>query len=172
MEKSILSDCEILVKIRSGQIDLFSLLFMKYHKQIRSYIQKKLFNQDEVDDIVQKTFINCYKAVHLIDGSRPLLPYLYQIAKNELKQFYRQHRSTSTLNENIHADSRDLYHDADLGHELGQMDKLNGDHKQALLLYADGYKYKEIADIIKKPLNTVRTIIRRARLSLKKIPAY
>jgi len=37
-----------------------------------------------------------------------------------------------------------------------------------LLWFAEGYSYQEIAKRLKKPLNTVRTLIRRARLFVQK----
>ncbi len=46
------------------------------------------------------------------------------------------------------------------------LDQLSHDQKSALLLYAEGYKYHEIASRLSKPINTIRTLIRRARLSV------
>jgi RNA polymerase sigma factor (sigma-70 family) len=47
------------------------------------------------------------------------------------------------------------------------LDSLPPDQKKALELIYEGYSYQEIASILKRPLNTVRTLIRRARLYLK-----
>ena len=49
-----------------------------------------------------------------------------------------------------------------------QLESLPHEQKKAVNLVSEGYSYKEIAKFLDRPLNTIRTLIRRARLKLNK----
>ncbi|MDO8609176.1 MAG: sigma-70 family RNA polymerase sigma factor, partial [bacterium] len=87
-----LTDKEAIERIKNGEIDIFSQIVNEYSSKINAYIKAKLFNKLEVDDLVQNTFISFYKALFHFDDTKPVLPYLYQIARNELKMYYRSRK--------------------------------------------------------------------------------
>lgn len=162
-----LSDAEIIRLIREGRIDYFEHITRTHTKHIYHFIKSRLFEKNDVDDLVQNTFLSFYKALKHFDSSKPILPYLYQIARNELKMYYRSHKQTLPLDvaaENT-IGKQDQY--AGTGDLHRKMSILSEDQQLALKLIGEGYSYQEIADRLKKPLNTARTIIRRARLSIK-----
>ncbi len=166
------SDKKVIISIKEGEIENFSYIVRKYAKPISYFIDKKIFNKHDVDDVVQNTFINFYKAIGRFDEKRPVLPYLYEIAQNELKMYYRSRRQTLPLDENIVANETD-----DIKHyrryEINKLLKqLPAQQQKALNLLADGYSYQEIARTLKKPLNTIRTIIRRGRLKINQLADY
>lgn len=161
-----LSDKEIIKKIKEGEINYFSYIIKKYTGNIVRYIKAKLFNKLDVDDLVQNTFISFYKAINRFDERKPISPYLYKIAMNELKMYYRSHKTTVSLSEDseLFAHEENFYSD-DFTRNL---EVLTNEQKKVLELLQTGYSYKEIAGRVKKPINTIRTIIRRTRLLLKK----
>ncbi len=164
---NISDDREIIIKIKKGNIDNFSFLVKKYTPKIYGYVYGKLFNKDEVDDLVQNAFFKFYKAIGRFDEQRPVLPYLYEIAKNEMKMYFRSRKKTVNFKYTISVclDYEEKFFSSDINDGLKI---LNQDQRQALKLLSDGYSYEEIAKEINKPLNTVRTIIRRGRLKMKK----
>jgi|GEM_PF-901676 len=163
-----LNDKEAILKIRNGEIDYYSVIVGKYIKIINKYISGRLFDKNDADDLTQNTFINFYKAINRFDTEKPALPYLYQIAKNELKMYFRSHGPTVGLDDKIEVETNiklPLSDDSTVIREL--LPLLPQDQKSALSLLGNGYSYREIAKKLNKPLNTVRTIIRRGRLKLK-----
>lgn len=164
MEK--ISDKEILIKIRRGEIDFYTFMVKKYSKRIYNFISRKINKREDVEDLVQISFLQLYKAINRLDLTKPVLPYLYQIARNEMKMFWRKHKVTFPLNEEIVAEEKIELFDFDFLKK--QLTKLNIEQKKALQLTSDGFSYKEIAKFLGKPINTIRTIIRRARLKLTK----
>ena len=161
-----LNDREILVRIKKGEIDYFTFIVKKYTKQIYNYVLKKLGQKDEAEDVVQNSFLKFYKAISRFDEDKPILPYVYQIAKNEIKMYWRAKKKLLPLDEALVA-----YIEADSFDEevlLKKLDVLSGEQKKALTLVSEGYSYKEISKQLRRPLNTVRTIIRRARLQIMK----
>lgn len=159
-----MEDKEVIGHIRRGEIDWYGVLVKKYTNRIYQYVSSRLFDKNEADDIVQKTFINFYRAIERFDGKKEVLPYLYEIAKNELKMFYRSRRASVPLNEETAAGvPAQPVTETDLDDILRPVAP---EQKTALRMLYEGYTYKEIAGSLKRPVNTVRTLIRRARLLL------
>ena len=159
-----ITDKEIIQKIKSGEIDYYSFIVKKYTKQIYNFVSKKISNKDDREDIVQSSFLQLYKAIQRLDEDKPLSPYLYQIAKNEMKMFWRSQKKTLPLDEKIAVEEKSDFLDFDFLKK--QLEKLNNEQKKAIQLISEGFSYKEISKFLGKPINTIRTIIRRARLKL------
>ncbi len=162
-----LSDKEIIIKIKNGELDYFEKVVKKYTDVIHRYIRAKLFDKGESEDLVQNTFLSFYKAIQRFDQERPILPYLYQIAKNELKMYYRSHKQTVTLNDDMRIvdESEEVYRD----NYDSLLKTVPAEHRRILELLIQGYSYKEIAQSVKRPLNTVKTMIHRIRLQMKNL---
>ncbi len=165
----IQNDKEIILKIKKGEIDNFAYIVKRYTKPIHGFIAKKMYRKDDVDDIVQQTFLKLYTAIDRLDERRPVLPYLYQIAKNELKMYFRSFKYTVSLDERIKVhDEKQIY-----GGELDEAERLLAllphDQRNVLLLLSEGYSYQQIADKFKKSINTIKTMVRRARIKMMKL---
>lgn len=152
-------------RVKEGEIEEFSIIVNKYTKIILTYINNVVFDKNEVEDLVQNTFIQFYKNIEKFDDSRPVLPYLYQIAKNEVRMYIRSKKSVVPLNDDLDMSVKDEEKETDVEQVL---DQLSSEQKKALQLVYEGHSYKEISKSLKRPINTVRTIIRRARLLVKK----
>ena len=158
-----LSDKNIIEKIKNGEIDQYSYIVKKYTTLIYRYIERKLFKKDEVDDLVQNVFISFYKAIEKFDEKRPIKPYLFQIVQNELKMYYRSKKQTIPLNDNIYLD-----HDRDIDIiDINYLTYLKQDEKQIFLYMTEGYSYEEIGKLFKKPVNTIKSMVRRGRIKIK-----
>lgn len=162
-----ISDQEVIRKIKNGEIDRFSIIVEGYTPQIYRYIKARLFQKLDVDDLVQNTFVSFYKAIYRFEEEKPILPYLFQIAKNELKMYFRSHKEMKSLEDSMHIGNGDEeFYTEDYSPLL---DKLSEEQREILQLLQDGYSYAEIAKKCGRPVNTIRTIIRRARLQVKKL---
>lgn len=157
------SDKEILIKIKNGEIDFFSFIVKKHTVSIFNFIKNKIKKHEDAEDIVQNVFVSLYKAINRFDQEKPIKPYLFQIVKNELKMFYRRHKPTLPLNEEIYIEEKEknIYDEKILT-------SLKEKERDILLMCVSGYSYKEIARRLKKPINTVKSIIRRAREKARK----
>ena|SRR3989338_2033973 len=162
-----LSDKDLIKKIKNGKIDHYSYIVKKYTTLIYKFIERKLFKKEETDDLVQNVFISFYKAIEKFDEKRPIKPYLFQIVQNELKMYYRSKKLSVPLKEDFYLSDDRLI---DNIHNVESYFKfLNTQEKKIFLFIIDGYSYEEISQKIEKPLNTVKSIVRRGRLKLKKI---
>ena len=157
-----LHDKEIIKKIKNGEIDFYSYIVKKYAAQIYQYIKAKLFKKEEVDDLVQNVFISFYKAIEKFNEEKPIKPYLFQIVKNELKMYFRSYKKNIPLDEKI------VFEDKYEELKIKDIKFLNSQEKVIFEYINEGYSYEEVAKFVKKPLNTVKSIVRRGRLKIKK----
>src|SRR3972149_8811094 len=152
------SDYKTIKKIKAGEIDHFTEIVRKYTPPIHRYIASRLFNKLEADDLVQNCLISFYKAIANFDEKKPVLPYLYEIAKNELKMYYRAHKPTLPLKEEIVVQEKE---EVVFDHTI--LDALSREEKNILLAVAEGFTYKELSKKHKISINTLKSKVRRAR---------
>lgn len=158
-----LSDKEIIEKIRNGEIDYFEIFVKKYSKIVFYYTKKKVKSEADTEDIVQNAFIKIYKSLDRFDINQAFYPYFFTIVKNEINEFFRKNKKILPLHEEIAAPELE----DEFGFELLIHD-LRPEYKRVLELYfREGYSYKEIGEKLKKPINTVKTLIRRAKEEVK-----
>jgi len=161
-----LTDKEIIINIKEGRINYFEYIVKKYTRKVFVFVSRKLFDKSEAEDMVQNTFLKFYKSLSRYDVERPLLPYLFEIAKNEVRMYIRSRKYTISLDhipEVVDTEEVELGQEFDIQRVLN---KLSKDQKTVLLLTAEGYSYQEISLKLKKPINTIRTIVRRGRLKI------
>ncbi len=69
----------------------FTHLVKRYQAQLRySVLQLNGWNEILADDIVQETFISCFRSLKSFKGNSKLSTWLYTIAYNHLQQYYRK----------------------------------------------------------------------------------
>lgn len=166
------SDQEAILKIKNGEINYFTVIVARYTPEIKRYLLSRVDDLDDVSDLLQNSFISFYKVLNRFDENRPILPYLYVIARNEMKMHWRSLRRELRINE-IDEPGTGSLHLQVTAEELIEAEallkSLSPSHRLVLKLLAEGYTYEEIAKKVKRPINTIRTLIRRARLRLKEL---
>lgn len=163
-----LTDEEVILRIKRGEINYFAVIVKKYTPIVYNFVRKRLYQKEEADDIIQSAFLSFYKAIDKFDEKRKVLPYFFEIVRNEIKMYLRSHKKMYGLSESIISEGS-LKNDTVEEDIKRSLSLLPASEKQALIMVSRGYSYEEIARKLEKPLNTARTIIRRARLKVKKI---
>ena len=184
MENQNLSDQKLVEIIKKGDQDTFSLLVYRYQQRIFAYIYRFVGNKDDCMDIVQEVFIKVYKNLNSFDQSKEFSPWIYRISHNEAVNWLKKHRrfytesidqneviaNTLKSSENIRekAETRELKI-----YVRTAVKKLPSKYQQVIeLKYFEEKSYTEISRILKKPVNTVGTMINRAKKLLYKYLSY
>jgi RNA polymerase sigma-70 factor (ECF subfamily) len=174
----IQSDELIAGQIQRGQNELFGKLLERYQPKITRYTGRFLKDTDDRNDIVQETFIKAYRNIESFDVKRKFSSWLYRIAHNECINFLKKkklekipffdldilfpHISREKHQEEVNAEQIKEMLDTSMG-------KLDIKYREPLLLYyIEGFDYKEIADILHIPIDTVGMRLTRGRKLLKK----
>ena len=164
----------------------FKKIHAEYYQKIIKYLSR-LVGQYETEDIAQEVFEKVNRSLKNFKGESKLSTWLYRIATNTAidkmrsPSFKRLSEYTS-LEESMGIEDRNVWS----GHtkaltdqtfirkEMSEcvrefIDKLPPDYKTVILLSElEGFKNKEIADILQISLDTVKIRLHRARAGLKK----
>lgn len=160
-----MKDKEVIKKIKNGEIDYFVFIVKKYQPKLFQFFYQRLTEKDDVDDLIQETLIKFYKNINNFKEEKSIFPYLLAIAQNELKIYWRKNsQKTLSLNEKIEVNDQNFEEEIDLN-----IFSMNEKERKIINLLKQGYRYVEIGKILKLNENTIKTIIRRFRLKIKKI---
>ena len=129
-------------------------------------------DQAMADDIAQEAFIKCYLNIEVFQGRSKLSTWLFKIAYNCFYDYTRQeqkHRLELIDNYNFYmtdTERRDEIEDSLMLYRV--LSRLKHQERVvSLLFYMEDKSIKEIAAIVKIPVNTVKSHLRRAKLQLK-----
>lgn len=151
---------------QSGDPAAFSRLVRPYVAPIRAYLAR-LTTPGDADDLTQETLLTAWRRLSGYDGRGRLKAWLFSIAHREFLQHARARgrlrRALSRVANEPQA--RSFSGDApaassDLARVLGTLDA----ETRALLLLSKGVglSHAEIADVVDKPLGTVKSTLSRA----------
>jgi RNA polymerase sigma-70 factor (ECF subfamily) len=162
-----LSEKEIIIKIKNGEIDHFAFLVKRFSQIIYFYTKKKIRDPHDLADIVQNSFIKAYKGLDRFDIKKTFYPYLFTIVKNEIADYYRKKKSNIKLTEQTAAYEQSFQNEKEEFDIL--LSTLKKDYRTVIeLYYLQGFSYNEIAEKVGKPLNTIKTYMSRAKADIKK----
>ena len=186
---SQMTDEQLLLEYRAtGAEDLFAQLVSRYERELFNYLQRYLGDAALADDVFQATFLQVHLKHEQFDGDRKFRPWLYTIATNQAidaQRRNRRHRSVS-LDQNVRGEAADdvgtlldLMENSEPGPvaELiaeerrawvnAQVDNLPDSLRTSVnLVYYQGLKYREAADVLSIPVGTVKSRLHAAILKL------
>jgi len=177
-----LSDNELVaLSITEGQY--FLCLMKRYEEKLTGYIRRFTYLEEEdIEDIVQDSFINAYLHLNDCDCNLKFSSWLYRIVHNQAINFIKKHKQSMRVNIDENQDEFVdwLVADTDIEKETiakhfndyvkTVLDKLKPEYKEVLVLKLFEEKdYQEISDILQKPMGTVATLLSRAKIQFRKI---
>lgn len=180
MDPTLQTDEEIAALVQQGKADFFGELINRYEEKLRRYARRFLSRQEEVDDLVQDTFIKAYTNIQSFDTDYRFSPWLYRIAHNTfVNELRRKEKFTSSwfdpdtilpfltakeTTDNL-ALSAELAKQIDTG-----LAELSPKYREVIVLhFIESMSYQEISEVLKIPVTTVGVRILRAKSQLKKI---
>ena len=179
-----LDDSELVKVIIAQNREAYRELFRRYEKKLFSYVYHMVKNKEETEDLLQDIFVKTYKSISSFDTDRKFSSWIYRIAHNETVNFLKRKNKKrfisfediSTSKDKLEASvTEDFINDVWVHKEITKevdeaLEKLPEKYRRVLFLrYFSEYSYEKIALIIKKPINTVGTLINRAKRKLLEI---
>jgi len=173
-------EAALIQQILDGNLDAFTELFGLYEARVWRYAASIVDVPDDADDVVQEAFIKAYQNLRTYNLRRPFSPWLYRIVRNEALNHRRREQKYVTGEPGskvLDAYARDdiSAHQQVEKKEMkaivqASLRRLPLQYREPILLfYLEGRKYEEISDILRIPMNTVATRIRRGKQVLKTI---
>lgn len=173
----------------SGSQEAFELIFERYSSHIINFAYRFLGTREEAEDIAQEVFLRIYRAKEQYDANRPFRPWIFSITSrlisNRLRD--RKRHPTASLDWNVEDDegsSQALQIPEKPGHEPAQilgkkqlvltvrraLEQLPENQRTAVILARfEEMSYEEIAQAMNTSVLAVKSLLFRARESLKKL---
>ena len=161
------SDEALMLEFQGGSRAAFEELFARYRRPLFGFFGRRLNNPERAEDLVQETFLAVVRAASRYEPRASVRTYLYGIALNLLAAERRKVSTRSTVEQSEVEPKTDGTPESVLWVRQG-MEKLDAPEREILMLREyEQLSYSEIAELLRIPVNTVRSRLFRSRLALK-----
>lgn len=177
------TDEQLVIAYENGERDAFTVLLARHTDGIYNFTYRLTSNREEAADITQETAIKAWKNIDRFQVGQKWKTWIYAIARNTAIDHLRKKRSlvfTDTelaSGENPAIDNKedDLPLPDKVAMELedkqllgNALDKLSPLYREVLYLYYyEDMTLQEVADLLEKPIDTVKSQHRRGMKLLK-----
>jgi len=168
---------EMLRRAKAGDREAVAGLVAAHQRVVRAYLARVSPDPASADDLAQEVFLQFFQVLERTDDTRSVRPYLLGIARNLARMSWRKMSirrevAGEALFEAMeHADSRMARTDDD--HERRErlrmcMDSLSPKARDVILLfYRDELRCEDVAEKMKMPSGSIRSILTRGREALR-----
>ncbi|MFN3301830.1 MAG: RNA polymerase sigma factor [Patescibacteria group bacterium] len=175
------SDENLIDQYLKGDERALEILIKRYLKPIFSFIFRFVRDSQEAEDITQEVFVKVWRNLKRFDKKRKFKTWIFTIAKNSCLDWLKKKKEITfseieeeknSFVENIPDRCllpNEIFEREDLVNLLNEaLEKLSPKYKMVLLLrYNDHFTFKEIAETLEEPLNTIKSRHKRAIDKLK-----
>jgi RNA polymerase sigma-70 factor (ECF subfamily) len=171
-------DARLIVRIAEGDRRAFEDLYRRYHLRLTRFIMNLIHRPHIAEEVLNDTLMVVWKRAGAYDGASKVSTWIFAIAYRRTLSAMRGHREPM---EDPAVDTRACPAD-DPEQRLGKnqtrqllieaMRALSPDHRTVVdLTYFHELGYREIAEIMSCPVDTVKTRMYHARRHLKRVLA-
>jgi RNA polymerase sigma-70 factor, ECF subfamily len=171
----ITDDFELITLICRGESAHFKTLYNNYERQIFSYVYGMMnYHTQDTEDICSEVWIKAFKKLPTFHFKSKFFSWVYTIAKNTTYDALRKKKQSPIMSfdttEHLQDSTMALDELAITRDTLCRiLQKIKKDDKNILLLrYIEGYKPKEIAEMLSISVNQASVQINRAAKRAKK----
>jgi len=167
------TDEELFLAYRNGEAAAFDELFLRYEGRLRSYVRRRVGSVNEVDELVQQTFLHLHRARKDFKAGLPLRPWLYTICLNVCRHHLRR-RGRRPVPAELHdgnvptVEAHDITRDEDAARVRDALMTLP-DHERVVieLHWLHGLAMKEVASVVGVGLSATKVRAHRGYKRLK-----
>ncbi len=184
MECNIVSDIEIIEKVKEGNHEEFEKIIVKYSKMIYSVAYRLLRDAEESRDLSQDVFLRAFRFISKYNPEFKMSTWLVRITYNLYKDRFKTKKvhivnQFSSGDDDFNKNYEEKFIDASPGPDekientvkseyiTGVINRLPLNYKMVITLYFwGGHSYEEIAEIMEIPVGTVKSRLKRAKTYL------
>jgi RNA polymerase sigma-70 factor, ECF subfamily len=161
------SDEVLMLEFQSGSRSALEELYSRYSGPLYGFFRRRLDSPQRAEDLAQETFLGVIRGASRYEPRALVRTYLYGIALKLLAAERRkQRKETSAADPAAEAATAGTQESGLWVREA--MAKLDASEREILMLREyEQLSYADIADLLRLPLNTVRSRLFRARMALK-----
>lgn len=168
---------------RTGDRELYAQLVYRYERELFSYLRRYLGSSEMAEDVFQATFLQVHLKCDMFEEGRRFRPWLYTIATNaaiDARRRNKRHRMVSldTPREQDNEDVGRLVNLLESGDQGPSDFAISAERSRLVrktldelpesmtavihLVYYQGMKYREAAEVLEIPVGTVKSRLHSA----------
>jgi RNA polymerase sigma-70 factor, ECF subfamily len=160
---TMISDEALMLEFQGGSREAFEELFSRYREPLYGFFRRRLTWRERAEDLAQDVFLAVIRATERYEPRALVRTYLYGIALRLLAAERRKQGREAPAGE---AAVDDLPDQALWVRRA--LEKLDPSEREILMLREyEQLSYSEIAEVLRLPVNTVRSRLFRSRMALK-----
>ena len=181
-----LSDKELVDLALQQNQAAFIVLYTRYNAGVKNHISKYIAQAEDKEDVALESFQKAFSQISSYNPEFKFSTWLYRIARNTaLDHISKRDREknnlpTTSISDTLaeindmaaamHNPEDDIIKQQEYDKWMANIEKLKDDYRVvARMNLIDHFGYKEIAEQLDLPINTVKTRIRRAKAQLLKM---
>ena len=175
-----MSDADLIQRFRAGQHQAFNTLVWRWQGRLYRFALRYSGDSEEARDLCQQSFIRAYRQLHRLRDPEHFATWLYQIAANLCRDHLRQRAQAQHVSLDAYEEASAQPHPALC--QAADMDKvelrdlinralqtLPEEQRVVVVLKEyEGLKFREIAEVLNAPLNTVKSRLYYGLKALRK----
>jgi len=178
IDYSAQTDEQLVALCKKGDELAFQDLMNRYVGQVFNFLRQYTRGSEDTEDIAQDTFFKAWRHIKKFETGRQFRPWLFTIARNTALDFIKKRKAVNFSDlddaetEISFADTLadpeplppEIFENAELANILSaNLKLLHPDHVAVLTLhYREDMTFDEIAIVMNRPMNTVKSWHRRA----------
>jgi len=167
-------DRALLARVAAGDLQAFERLYRLYQPRLSRFLTTLLRRPQLIEEVLDDTMMVVWQTADRFRGSSKLSTWIFAIAYRKAHKARLRWPDPVEDPEQDGRISEDPAPDDELHHQklhdslMRAMDQLSADHRAVVdLTYFHGLGYREIAEIVDCPVDTVKTRMFHARRRLK-----
>ncbi len=169
-------DRQLVDRIATGDELAFRALYARHNLRIHRFIRRLLRNPSAAEDVLSEVFLAAWRQAGGYEGRSTVNTWLCGIARNKALEYLRKYPPAAE-----HAELAEVADSADTPEVATQksnkkallrqcVERLGLEHRDVVdLVYYHGKSIDEVAEILRIPLNTVKTRMFYARKKLSEM---
>lgn len=155
---------------RSGDIEAFEKIIVQVQNDLYRIAKIRLVDDEDVNDAIQNTILKVYKHINKLKQDKYFRTWIIRILINECNNIIKENIKYNKVLKKVYKESYEYEIFIEDSKEIEQL--LKGITKEEMLIlnlhYKDNYSFKEIAYILKKNINTVKSKFLRTKEKIKR----
>jgi RNA polymerase sigma-70 factor (ECF subfamily) len=161
--EAMISDEALMLEFQRGSRAAFEEIFARHRDALHGFFRRRLTDAAQADDLTQETFLAVLRGAARYEPRALVRTYLYGIA---LKLLFAARRKRAA--EPFGADVASAPEPDDSLWVRQALARLEAEEREILMLREyEQLSYAEIAELLRIPVNTVRSRLFRSRMALK-----
>ncbi len=166
------SEAELVRRAVAGNAGAARELVRQFHRPVYHYVYRMLGQAQDAEDVTQEAFVKAFRALHKVDTSRPLLNWLFTIARRTALNHLRAKRDWVELPPEPSSDALHPGEEAERRESVARIWQrartcLKAAEFEILWLrFGEELSVQETAEATGRSSSSIKTLLHRARQRL------